>query len=538
MDQRDVIIVGAGFGGMYMLHRVRGLGLSAKVIEAGPDVGGTWYWNRYPGARCDIESMSYSYSFSPELQQEWDWPDRYAVQPDILRYARHVAARFDLSRDIVFDTRVKSIVFDEAARGWTVVTDRGLSFRARFVIMATGCLSVPKVPDLPGLERFRGPIYHTAQWPQEGVDFTGRRVGIVGTGSSAIQAIPLIARQARQLSVFQRTANYSIPAWNGPLSDPVRREIKGNYPALRRKSRNSYSGDYADEFYLTILELTPAERELYFERCWQLGGFNIQYAFTDIMESAAANEFACDFVRRKIRATVADPAVAERLCPKEHPLGAKRLCVDTGYYETYNRPNVHLVDLKSDPIETLSAAGLKTLGGDYEFDDLVLATGFDAMTGALAGIDIRGRGGQTLLERWRDGPAAYLGLAVAGFPNLFTITGPGSPSVLANVLLACEQHVEWIGTLLGHAMKHGIELMEAEPGTDSAWAHSVSEAAGRTLYPRANSWYVGANVPGKPRVFMPYVEGFCVYEAACERVAAAGYEGFRLTPRPSVPGQM
>ncbi len=530
MEQRDVIIVGAGFGGMYMLHRVRALGLTAKVIELGTGVGGTWFWNRYPGARCDIESMSYSYSFSEALQQEWDWPDRYAVQPDILSYANHVADRFDLRRDIVFETRVKSLVFDEAARRWTVTTDKGEGFWARTVIMATGCLSVPKTPDLPGLERFGGPVYHTAHWPPAGVDFADKRVGIVGTGSSAIQAIPLIARQARHLTVFQRTANYSIPAWNGPLTDETRREMKRNYPALRRKSRSSYAGDYADEMSHTIMKLTPEEREFQFERCWRLGGFNIQYAFTDIMELAEANELACDFVRRKIRATVKDPQVAERLCPKGHPLGAKRLCVDTGYYETYNRSNVRLVDVKSDPIEKLTATGLRTHSGEHEFDDLVLATGFDAMTGALAGIDIRGRGGRTLAEHWRDGPAAYLGLAVAGFPNMFTITGPGSPSVLANVLLACEQHVEWVGDLLDHAGERGIDLIEAEPGTDSDWARRVSEAADRTLYPKANSWYVGANVPGKPRVFMPYVEGFCIYAAVCAGVAANGYAGFRLTP--------
>jgi cyclohexanone monooxygenase len=529
MDQQDVIVVGAGFGGMYMLHRIRALGLTAKVIEAGSEVGGTWYWNRYPGARCDIESMSYSYSFSQELEQEWDWPDRYALQADILRYARHVADRFDLRRDISFDTRVESMDFDETARRWTVTTDKGEGFRARWVVMATGCLSVPKTPDIPGLERFQGPVYHTARWPLGGVDFTDRSVGIVGTGSSAIQAIPLIAWQARHLTVFQRTANYSIPAWNGPLSEETSRQTKRNYPALRRKSRNSCIGDFADESYLTILKLTPEEREFHFERCWRLGGFNMQYAFADIMESAKANELVGDFVRRKIRATVSDPGVAERLCPKGHPFGAKRLCVDTGYYETYNRSNVCLVDIKSDPIETLTPTGFRTHRDEHGFDDLVLATGFDAMTGALAGIDIRGRGGQTLAERWQDGPAAYLGLAVAGFPNMFIVTGPGSPSVLANVLMACEQHVEWIGDLLERATKRGVGLIEAEPGADNAWARKVSEAAERTVYPKANSWYVGANVPVKPRVFMPYAEGFGTYSAICDRVASNDYEGFRLT---------
>ena len=372
-------------------------------------------------------------------------------------------------------------------------------------------------------------MHHSARWPQAGVDFTGRRVGIIGTGSSAIQAIPIIACQARHLTVFQRTPNFSVPAWNGPLSDEARQETKRYYGELRRKARTSYSGDFPDEMQCALLKLTPEERERELERCWQLGGFNIQYVFSDVMESMEANELACEFVRRKIRATVKDPLVAERLCPKGHALGAKRLCVDTGYYETYNRANVRLVDIKSDPIESFTARGLKSHGAEHEFDDLVLATGFDAMTGALAGIVIRGRGGLKLTDYWRDGPVAYLGLSVAGFPNLFTITGPGSPSVLTNVLLACEQHVEWVGDLLGHARKQGLDLIEAKPGTDSDWAHKVSEAANRTVYPIAESWYLGANVPGKPRVFMPYAEGFCVYTAACDRVAANGYEGFELT---------
>ena len=529
VEERDVVVVGAGFAGMYMLHRIRQLGHTVRVVEAGGDVGGTWYWNRYPGARCDVESMSYSYSFSDELQQEWVWPHRYASQPDILHYAKHVADRFDLRRDITFNTRIKSAVFDEGSGFWAISTDKGDSFRARYAIMATGCLSVPKSPDLPGLPNFHGRVLHTANWPVEGVDFSGKNVGIIGTGSSGIQSIPLIAEQARYLTVFQRTANFSVPAWNAPLPPEKEREMKRNYAALRRKSRNSYAGDYADEHVVSILKMTPEEREAQFEKRWREGGFNYQYAFADVMESEEANELAAEFVRKKIRATVRDLKVAELLCPKGHPFGAKRLCVDTNYYETYNKKNVLLVDIKSDPIVDMTPDGLRTRNAEYHFDTLVLATGFDAMTGALTGIDIRGRNGVSLKEQWRDGAEAYLGLAVAGFPNMFIITGPGSPSVLANMVLACEQHVEWICALLAFAKERAINRIEANHEAQASWARQVTESAARTLYLKADSWYVGANIPGKPRVFMPYVDGFNVYSGICEKIAAKGYEGFHLS---------
>jgi len=529
MEQQDVVIVGAGFAGMYMLHRLRGSGWRARIIEAGGGVGGTWYWNRYPGARCDVESMSYSYSFSEELQQEWTWPHRYATQPDILRYANHVADRFDLRKDITFDTRVISAIFDDRDGHWVVGTDTKGGIRARYVIMATGCLSVPKIPDLPGLQEFRGRLLHTANWPGEGVDFSGLSVGIVGTGSSAIQSIPIIAEQAHHLTVFQRTANFCIPAWNAPLAPEAEVERKRNYGALRQKSRNSYAGDYADEYYVSILGLTLEEREAQFEARWREGGFNFQYAFADLMESAEANELAAEFVRKKIRATVRDPRVAELLCPKGHPLGTKRLCVDTNYYETFNRDNVSLVDIKNDPIVAMTPGSLRTRSADHPIDVLVLATGFDAMTGALTRIDIRGRDGATLKEQWCQGAEAYLGVAIAGFPNMFVVTGPGSPSVLANMVLACEQHVEWITDLLDHARSKGIERIEANPQAQKEWARQVTQSAARTLYPKADSWYLGANVPGKPRVFMPYVEGFNVYTGICQKIAAKGYEGFHLT---------
>jgi cyclohexanone monooxygenase len=528
MASYDVVIIGAGFAGMYMLHRARRLGFSTIAIEAGSDVGGTWYWNRYPGARCDVESMSYSYSFSEELQQEWVWPDRYATQPDILRYARHVADRFDLKRDIVFDTKVTAANYDERHNRWNIATEQGQTFESRFLVMATGCLSVPKIPDIPGIDNFGGRVLHTADWPRDGFDFTGHNVGLIGTGSSAIQSIPHIAKQARHLTVFQRTPNFSIPAWNGPIAEEQRAEVKQNYAKLRAKSRASYAGDYADEYYVSILALSPQDREEHFEKRWREGGFNYQYAFADLMDNRQANELAAEFVRNKIRSIVRDPKTAEALCPKDHPFGAKRLCVDTGYYETYNRDNVSLVDIHSDPIAEMTVDGLRTGSSSYQFDTLVLATGFDAMTGALTRIDIRGRRGLLLKDQWRDGAKAYLGLAVSGFPNMFIVTGPGSPSVLANMVLAIEQHVEWISHLLAHAKANNISVIEADSDAQEKWAHAVTDAADRTLYTKANSWYLGANVPGKPRVFMPYVEGFNIYSRKCEEIAADGYSGFHL----------
>ncbi|TIW75632.1 MAG: NAD(P)/FAD-dependent oxidoreductase [Mesorhizobium sp.] len=529
MQDRDAIVIGAGFAGMYMLHSLRQLGLNATVIERGSGVGGVWHWNRYPGARCDVESMSYSYSFSEELEQEWVWPHRYAMQPDILRYANHVADRFDLRRDIILNATVVKAEYDETERRWLVSTDAGEIFRCRYLVMATGCLSVPKVPDLPELARFKGRVLHTADWPAEGYDFSGQTVGLIGTGSSGIQSIPIIASQAKQLTVFQRTANYSIPAWNSPLPAEHEAELKRNYRALRQKARESYAGDYADEYYTSILDLSPEERELQFEKRWQEGGFNYQYAFADVMVDVRANDLAAEFVRNKIRATVKDPRVAEILCPKDHPFGSKRLCVDTDYFETYNRNNVTIVDIKAEPIIEMIKDGLRTSDGEHRFDTLVLATGFDAMTGALNAIDIRGRGGVLLKEQWRDGPRSYLGVAVAGFPNLFTITGPGSPSVLANMILAGEQHVEWIASFIAHAEANGLSEIEAESEAQENWARMVTESAAQTLYMKANSWYLGANVPGKARIFMPYVDGFKVYAGACEEVAKSGYRGFRMS---------
>jgi cation diffusion facilitator CzcD-associated flavoprotein CzcO len=524
----DVVVVGAGFAGMYMLHRLRAIGLRARVLEAGSDVGGTWYWNRYPGARCDIESMQYSYQFSEPLQQEWQWSERYATQPEILRYANHVADRFELRRDIRFDTRVEAATFDEAAGRWLIATSDGSRLEATFCVMATGCLSAPNLPDFPGRTSFEGPTYLTGRWPHEEVDFTGRRVAVIGTGSSAIQSVPIIAREAAHLYVFQRTANYSIPAHNRPLAPEAVRAIKADYAGLRARAWRSPVGVDFHYRQQSALEATAEEREREYEARWQHGGLGFMAAFGDLMLSHAANATAAEFVRAKIRAIVRDPKVAAKLSPK-NIIGAKRLCVDTGYYTTYNRPNVTLVDVGDVPLERITPEGVRARGRTYAVDAIVYATGFDAMTGALLRIDIRGRGGVQLRDRWAKGPRTYLGLQVAGFPNLFTITGPGSPSVLTNMLPSIEQHVNWIAACLEQLRARGLGCIEASSQAENAWMAHVEEAASASIKGTIGSWYIGANIAGKPRTFMPYLGGVPAYLKNCDEVVARGYDGFSLS---------
>ncbi len=524
----DCVVIGAGMAGLYALHRFRGAGLSTVVLESADDVGGTWYWNRYPGARCDVESLYYSYSFSPELEQEWEWTERYPTQPEILRYLGHVADRFDLRRDIRFATRVESAVWNDDASLWTVRTDRGHEVAARYVIAATGCLSVPQTPSVPGLETFEGETYHTGRWPHEGVTFTGKRVAVIGTGSSAIQAIPQIAREAEDVYVFQRTPNYSVPARNTPLDPETQREVKARYREIRESMRASFAGFPHPRSERSVHEDPPEVREEEFERRWEDGGIPFMGSYADIILDADANEIVADFVRTKIRETVRDPETAEALVPKSYPIGTKRICVDIEYFEAFNRNNVTLVDLTTRELEGVDAEGVRAGGERYDVDLIVLATGFDAMTGALLAIDIRGRDGVTLAERWSDGPASYLGLQVAGFPNLFTVTGPGSPSVLSNMVVSIEQHVDWITDCLTYLREHDLAVIEATRESEQAWVAHVNEVGNATLFPRASSWYMGANVPGKARVFMPYVGGVDVYRELCEQVAANDYDGFRL----------
>ncbi len=524
----DALVVGAGFSGLYALHRLRAVGLAARLVERGGGVGGTWYWNRYPGARCDIESVDYQFSFSPELLAEWQWTERYAAQPEILAYLEFAADRLDLYRDIELSTSVTSARYDEERGRWQVTTDRG-DHDARFLVLAVGNLSTPKPPPFPGLERFAGEWYVTARWPEEPVDLRGKRVGVIGTGSTGIQVITVTAAVADELWVFQRTPNYSMPAHNGPLDPELQREVKRTFASRRHMAERAEAGVPFPAPEKAARDVGEEERRRMYEEGWARGGINsLSYAFTDFHSDEFANATGAEFTREKIRGIVRDADVAELLSPAHH-IGTKRTCVDTGYYEVYNRPNVHLVDIRSAPIEEITPRGIRTAAAEHELDVIVFAIGFDAMTGPFLDIDLRGRGGVMLRERWADGPRTYLGLTVAAFPNLFLVTGPGSPGVLSNMVVSIEQHVDWLADCIASMRAGGLEVIEATPEAEEEWVAHVAELAGATLYPQAGSWYVGANVPGKPRVFMPYVGGCGRYRAECDEVARAGYRGFLLS---------
>jgi cation diffusion facilitator CzcD-associated flavoprotein CzcO len=526
LNEFDAIVIGAGFSGLYMLYRLRELGLATRVYEAGEGVGGTWYWNRYPGARCDSPSVHYSYSFSPELEQEWEWTERYPRQPEILRYLNHVADRFDLRRDIQFNTRVTSVVYDSDTRRWTIQTEQGDRVSARYCVTAVGCLSTPNTPPFKGLDAFAGQIYHTSRWPHDGVDLTGKRVGVIGTGSTGIQAIPQIAKQADHVTVFQRTPNYSIPARNRPLTTEEKASIKANYRQIRQTDRESAIGITLESSTQSALEVTPEERQKRLEERWGVGGFGMLGVFTDVITNLEANTYVADFVRSQIAQMVHDPETAALLIPRDYPIGSKRICIDTEYFETYNRDNVTLVDVRKSPIEEITPTGLRTKDAEYELDVIVFATGFDAMTGSLFNLNIRGKDGLALKEKWAAGPRTYLGLMTADFPNLFMITGPGSPSVLSNMTVSIEQHVEWITDCIRYMLEHNFTSIEPQVEAEDAWVAHVNELANQTLYPLANSWYIGANIPGKPRIFMPYIGGVGNYRKKCQEVAEKGYEGF------------
>ena len=530
----DVVVVGAGIAGLYMVYRLRSMGLSVRGFEAGSDVGGTWFWNRYPGCRCDVQSIDYSYSFSSDLEQEWDWTERFATQPEILAYLNHVADRFDLRRHFSFDTRVTEAIFDEDGLRWRVVPDDGRSVSARFCVFATGSLSSASVPDLPGLSRFAGSTYHTGHWPPEGVDLQGRRVGVIGTGSSGIQLIPALAQEVEHLFVFQRSANFSVPAPNRPLTDAERAEVKATYAERRQRSRDSAAGSLHQADPRSALVVSEEERRGLYEAAWERGGVLFSKTFADQLSRLESNDTARAFVEEKIRTVVADPDVADLLVPMDHPIGTKRICSDSGYYETFNRDNVTLIDIRTDPITEISPTGIVTGRRGYELDVIVFATGFDAMTGALTSIDIIGRHGRRLRDVWAGGPETYLGLSVVGFPNMFIMTGPGSPSVLANMVLAAEQHADWIAECIGYLDAHGYGGIEATGDAQSQWVATGNELASATLFPSASSWYLGANIEGKPRVFMPYIGGFGAYRAICDDVARKGYAGFDLLDRSQI----
>ena len=524
----DAVIVGAGFSGLYLLHRFRKLGLTTRVLERGGGVGGTWYWNRYPGARCDVESMQYSYSFDAELQQEWHWPEKFSAQPDILAYANHVADRFDLRKDIDFDVEVKAAHFNETTRRWRIETDKKDKITAQFFVMATGCISTAQTPNIEGLDNYQGNTYHTGNWPHEKIDFTGQRIAVIGTGSSGIQAIPVLAEEAAHVTVFQRTPNYSIPSQNEPMTSDYEASWKEKYPTLREEMRYTGHGSIKDLNDKPAMSVDEEERQETYKKRWAIGGAGFLTSFNDLLFSQESNDTASEFVRNQIRRIVKNPETAELLAPKTYPIGTKRICIDSGYFQTYNRENVDLVDISEKPIQRITREGLIVNGREFEFDSIVFATGFDAMTGTLFNVDIRGRNDLALKEKWYAGPRTYLGLMSEAFPNLFMITGPGSPSVKSNMLVSIEQHVDFVTESIIYMREHGLELMEPDVAAEDDWVDHVQEAANKTLFPRANSWYMGANIPGKPRLFMPYIGGVGTYRRICEEVVADNYEGFRF----------
>lgn len=528
----DAIIVGAGFGGLYALHRLRQRGLSAVVLEAGGEIGGTWYWNRYPGARCDVESMQYSYSFSDEIQRKWHWSELYASQPEILAYINFVADELKLRDGVKLNRRVVSARFDEPARVWSVTTENGENYAADWCLMATGCLSIPIEPKIPGLSAFKGPIYRTSDWPKQGVDVRGKTVGLIGTGSSGIQITPYLARDARELHVFQRTPNYSIPARNRAMDKTYEAAWQQNYAERRKLAQGTRNNTLNNAGQRSGHEVTAEQMDAELESRWAQGGIGFMYAFTDMTISPQVNAAASEFVRKKIAGIVKDPAKAEKLAPKDYPIGAKRICVDTDYYQTFNRDTVFLEDVKADPIRGFSSDGVALSSGrTITLDLLVLAIGFDAMTGALTRMGIHGRNGLSLVESWCDGPQTFLGLMVAGFPNLFIVAGPQSPSVFTNMVTSIEQHVDWITAAIDHVRATGRHLIEAEPAAQAEWVGAVAELADRSLIGKgdSNSWYIGANVPGKPRVVAAYLGGADRYLSALRSSSEEGYRGFRIS---------
>ena len=527
----DVVIVGAGFAGLYAQYKIRELGLSAFGFETASEIGGTWYWNRYPGARCDVESLDYSYSFSPDVLHEWKWRERFATQPEILQYANFVADKYDLRRDYAFETKVIAADFDKAANQWVVKSDRGDEVRCRFLLLAVGGLSLPKAPEIDGLKDFQGRWVQTGCWPHEPINVTGQRVAVIGTGSSGIQCIPLLAEQAALLTVFQRTPNFSVPAHNGPLDAEYEAEVRADYVEHHKRNRMTKGGvPPRINTGVSAMSVSEGERQAKFEQAWGFGTFALQSVFNDISSNPGSNAAAAAFVHDKIRGIVNDPKVAEKLLPKTFPFGTKRLCLDTGYYATFNRDNVSLVDIRETPIERITKAGIKTTDAEYPFDLIVFSTGFDAVTGPLFALNLTGVGGVTLNDAWKDGPQSYLGLMVSGFPNLFTVNGPSSPSVLANMLQTIEHHVDWIADCIAYTDKNGFARVEADEAAQVAWAHEVANMAKRTLYTKANSWYMGANVLGKPRVFLMYIGGLDTYVDRCDQIVQGGYVGFNFSP--------
>ena len=524
----DVVVVGAGFSGLYLLYRLRKAGFSTRVFERGGDVGGTWYWNRYPGARCDVESLQYSYSFDEQLQQDWHWPEKFSAQPDILAYANYVADRFNLKKDIEFNIEVKASWFDENLKTWKITTNTGEEINAQYFIMATGCISTTQIPNIKGLSDYVGNTFHTGDWPHEEVDFSGQSIAVIGTGSSGIQSIPVLAKQAKKLTVFQRTPNYSIPSQNEPMTKKYERSWKDVYSERRKEMRYSAHGSLKDLNDVPALSVDEDQRQELYTKRWAIGGTGFLGSFNDLLTNADANYTAAEYVRQQIKRVVKDKETAEILCPRSYPIGTKRICIDTGYFETYNRENVKLVDISKKPIQRLVTDGIIVDDQLYPFDSIIFATGFDAMTGSIFNVDIKGRDGLALKEKWNAGPKTYLGLMSASFPNLFMITGPGSPSVKSNMIMSIEQHVDLVIETLLSMRRKGLSVVEPELEAENKWVDHVQEVANKTLFPQANSWYMGANIPGKPRLFMPYIGGVGAYREICEEIVANNYRGFKF----------
>ena len=524
----DVVVVGAGFSGLYLLYRLRKAGFSTRVFERGGDVGGTWYWNRYPGARCDVESLQYSYSFDEQLQQDWHWPEKFSAQPDILAYANYVADRFNLKKDIEFNIEVKASWFDENLKRWKITTNTGEEINAQYFIMATGCISTTQIPNIKGLSDYVGNTFHTGDWPHEEVDFSGQSIAVIGTGSSGIQSIPVLAKQAKKLTVFQRTPNYSIPSQNEPMTKKYERSWKDVYSERRKEMRYSAHGSLKDLNDVPALSVDEDQRQELYTKRWAIGGTGFLGSFNDLLTNADANYTAAEYVRQQIKRVVKDKETAEILCPRSYPIGTKRICIDTGYFETYNRENVKLVDISKKPIQRLVTDGIIVDDQLYPFDSIIFATGFDAMTGSIFNVDIKGRDGLALKEKWNAGPKTYLGLMSASFPNLFMITGPGSPSVKSNMIMSIEQHVDLVIETLLSMRRKGLSVVEPELEAENKWVDHVQEVANKTLFPQANSWYMGANIPGKPRLFMPYIGGVGAYREICEEIVANNYRGFKF----------
>ena len=528
MKNVDVVVVGAGFSGLYLLYRLRKAGFSTRVFERGGGVGGTWYWNRYPGARCDVESLQYSYSFDEQLQQDWHWPEKFSAQPDILAYANYVADRFDLKKDIEFNVVVKGSWFDENSNRWKITTNTGEDINSQYFIMATGCISTTQIPNIKGLSDYVGNTFHTGDWPHKEVDFSGQSIAVIGTGSSGIQSIPVLAKQAKKLTVFQRTPNYSIPSQNEPMTKKYERSWKDVYSERRKEMRYSAHGSLKDLNDVPALSVDKDQRQELYAKRWAIGGTGFLGSFNDLLTSADANYTAAEYVRQQIKKVVNDKETAEILCPRSYPIGTKRICIDTGYFETYNRENVKLVDISKKPIQRLVADGIIVDNQLYPFDSIIFATGFDAMTGSLFNVDIKGRDGLALKDKWNAGPKTYLGLMSASFPNLFMITGPGSPSVKSNMIMSIEQHVDLVTETLLTMRSKGLSVVEPELEAENKWVDHVQEVANKTLFPQANSWYMGANIPGKPRLFMPYIGGVGAYRQICEEIVANNYRGFKF----------